>query len=702
MNTSRHKTYIMGIALVAVLGVLAGCTSEENLPQQGGMLRAETQVSGSRADGSSVVPSDDAFNENSLAAGLHVFVFDKAGNKKLYRHITDAKDGEQSTLQTGNWLQELTLAAGQTYDVYAIANGPSAEVAACNTVAELKALSTSDADIYKVHTATARKYFLMDQYLEWTPTADSRQVIRLDAMKRAAAKIQLNLNAVVEGYTVGTPLFRMVNYNTSTSILEKGSEGHVSVTGMEHYVGNSNSFNGEDGLYWNQFVAYSYSFSWAGDMEQRPSILVKLPLTKNGESETKYFYYRIPVRPTGETALERNHIYKVTAKVTSLGASSELRADMEADIQYCVLPWIQQEVDVNVPDRKYLMVTPDLVFMRNVATDNSIKFYASSACKVEISEVYYYDKNNAKKVISQGNDQYPAVTLTGTNEGHVDINSTIPKNLTVKYIKLRISLANEPSTYKEVLVKQYPIEYAQAIFGWYSSRNDESWIDYQRDKTAHNTKKTYSDYGGSYRAKIYVPEKYNGTTEISYLIDEGVYSSDYWWESPKENPPYTAKASGTSQNKNPNMYVIQITSTNGDYVIGHPKIDYSNPNSSSYGSKDHVVSPAFMIASQLGAVMSDGFDKRTAITHCKTYREVAKDSTVYDNWRLPTNEEVKVICDYQGTSNSPIDVVLAGRYYRTLSQETVLAKANGNEGYFVRCVRDMTKEEVDKLEESKK
>ena len=494
----------------------------------------------------------------------------------------------------------------------------------------------------------------------------------------------------------------MVNYNTSTSILEKGSEGHVSVTEMEHYVGNSNSFNGEDGLYWNQFVAYSYSFSWAGDMEQRPSILVKLPLTKNGESETKYFYYRIPVRPTGETILERNHIYKVTAKVTSLGASSELRADMEADIQYCVLPWTQQEVDVNVPDRKYLMVTPDLVFMRNVATDNSIKFYASSACKVQISEVYYYDKNNAKKVISQGNGQYPAVTLTGTNEGHVDINSTIPQNLTVKYIKLRISLANDPSTYKEVLVKQYPIEYAQAIFGWYSSRNDERWIDYQRDKTAHNTKKTYSDYGGSYRAKIYVPEKYNGTTEISYLIDEGVYSSDYWWGGGQENPPYTAKASEGTGNRTPNMYVIQITSTNGDYVIGHPKIDYSNPNSSSYGSKDHVVSPAFMIASQLGAVMSDGFDKRTAITHCKTYREVAKDSTVYDNWRLPTNEEVKVICDYQGTSNSPIDVVLAGRYYRTLSQETVLAKANGNSGNYVRCVRDMTKEEVDKLEESKK
>lgn len=44
-------------------------------------------------------------------------------------------------------------------------------------------------------------------------------------MKRATAKIQLNLNAVVEGYTAGTPMFRMVNYNISTSILQYSGEG---------------------------------------------------------------------------------------------------------------------------------------------------------------------------------------------------------------------------------------------------------------------------------------------------------------------------------------------------------------------------------------------------------------------------------------------------------------------------------------------
>ena len=62
-----------------------------------------------------------------------------------------------------------------------------------------------------------------------------------------------------------------------------------------------------------------------------------------------------------------------------------------------------------------------------------------------------------------------------------------------------------------------------------------------------------------------------------------------------------------------------------------------------------------------------------------------------------------MICDYQYDSNSPIDEVLAGWKYRTLSQKTVLANENADsEEIFVRCVRDMSKEKVDKLEESKK
>ena len=106
-----------------------------------------------------------------------------------------------------------------------------------------------------------------------------------------------------------------------------------------------------------------------------------------------------------------------------------------------------------------------------------------------------------------------------------------------------------------------------------------------------------------------------------------------------------------------------------------------------------------MIASQLGAVKSPGFNASTALEHCETYREVGTDGTVYDGWRLPTNKEVNIIIDYQGESNSPIDVVLAGSHYRTLSKETQATGVSGaNEGNFVRCVRDLTPEEIAKLE----
>lgn len=148
------------------------------------------------------------------------------------------------------------------------------------------------------------------------------------------------------------------------------------------------------------------------------------------------------------------------------------------------------------------------------------------------------------------------------------------------------------------------------------------------------------------------------------------------------------------------MYVIQITSTNGKYAISLPQ------QKSDYSSDDHVVSPAFMIASQLGTVSSNRFNENSALTHCHTYREVAKDANgkevVYDNWRLPTNEEIEIIKEYQGKTNSPIDIVLKGSHYRTISKDVISSgRTDGSSGNFVRCVRDLTPTEVTELENQK-
>ena len=251
----------------------------------------------------------------------------------------------------------------------------------------------------------------------------------------------------------------------------------------------------------------------------------------------------------------------------------------------------------------------------------------------------------------------------------------MPTNLTVKFIKLTIKSGNLSKT---LTIKQYPLEFAQNITGWYSSRSTNGWITpNNRNGTTYCDYRYFSgyQYGYGYHAKYY------GDGYIRYLSGDRDYGTI---------------VNGSNGLKNNRMYVIQVKSTNGKYTIGHPEL------SSDGSSQDQVVSPAFMIASQLGAVNSSGFDATKALKHCETYREVGTDGKVYDGWRLPTNKEVNIIIDYQGEHDSPIDVVLAGSHYRTLSKETQATGVSGaNKGNFVRCVRDLTPAEIEKLEQQK-
>ncbi len=144
------------------------------------------------------------------------------------------------------------------------------------------------------------------------------------------------------------------------------------------------------------------------------------------------------------------------------------------------------------------------------------------------------------------------------------------------------------------------------------------------------------------------------------------------------------------------MYVVQITSASSKYALGYPTLD------GNYQSTDKVVSPAFMIASQLGAVTNTN-SPTTAASHCGTYMEVGTDGTRYVNWRLPTKQEIEVIIDYQNgsyTKNITMVEVLGGRYYWSLDGTSAFV-STGSQGQennaYVRCVRDLTLDELNKL-----
>ena len=160
----------------------------------------------------------------------------------------------------------------------------------------------------------------------------------------------------------------------------------------------------------------------------------------------------------------------------------------------------------------------------------------------------------------------------------------------------------------------------------------------------------------------------------------------------------------TTNKNNPHMYVIQISKAESGVILGRPQID-----STTYQSNDNVVSPAFMIASQLGAVSSAFYNADSAAEHCHTYMEVAENGYRFVGWRLPTKAEITYIVNDQKNEDiinaGVFSEVLGGNFYYTLdgsNQPTGMNSTNGNpptfdEGIYVRCIRDLTPKEVIEL-----
>ena len=243
-----------------------------------------------------------------------------------------------------------------------------------------------------------------------------------------------------------------------------------------------------------------------------------------------------------------------------------------------------------------------------------------------------------------------------------------------------------------------------------------NWVDWNRDAG-----KAYSQANVKYtRATIFTAKVYDasnsrivaiepirsGTSNANYQYTyrmatsqaQGGYNTYY--EGGGNNAYGTGNSGSMANLTNNHMYVIQISATSTDYILGRPIL--GNPNANL--SQDDVVSPAFMIASQLGAVTTTN-SNTTAADHCARYMEVAADGTRYTGWRLPTPDEIGVITRYQnGTINGvtissnyqALTPVLTGNTYWSLTGNPA-STGIGSGGPYLRCVRDLSAEEIEHL-----
>ena len=696
LNIYKNTT----LALMALtMGLsLVGCAEDSELIYQGAQQLSVKPLILDNKVSRATTASEASLNEDKLY-NFNIKMFGEYNECKVDTTFTGGlKRGEEKVIAQNNWKVDNDLQEGNTYSVKSVANATgSGDV-------------QTDEDIWKPYDATSNsnKMFLMSSEQNYPVTKEPTQTIPVN-LARAAAKIALTIHVDVEGYTAGQAKWQLKNYNAKTTIFGSNTESELKDGEMVEAQGGSGEYT---------VTTYSYATQWNDDTKA-PAIYLQVPLTADGNTEMNY--YKIPVRDpkaTGEDAkkLNRNTIYTINANINKEGGSSEIGYVTTGKVVYDVLPWSDggtTDIDANT---SYLMVTPKVVYMKNVDEDMSVTYKSSSPVKILSKKVYYIDNEGNTEVYSERYEEtiikkekvwvpgflgigghyeyrvkeevpfYPYPTkmeLQNEKEGEnlggkIVINSPLPKNRFSKYIVL--TLENAEGKQATVKYKQSPLIETQNFFGDYSSRSVGGWA--YRTAAGQNVYNSYTyDYDGGYQAKYY----------------ENSYIRSFYDDTSFDNL------------KNNRMYIIQVSSTkDSKYNIAHPNID----KSTGY-TNDEVVSPAFMIASQLGAVYSSEFDQASAKEHCETYREVKKENgeqVIYDGWRLPTKTEIQFIVDFQqesyknnkGKTKQPIKPVLEGANYYTLNNETVATGVESGNEVFVRCVRDLTPAEVEELDKQMK
>ena len=231
-------------------------------------------------------------------------------------------------------------------------------------------------------------------------------------------------------------------------------------------------------------------------------------------------------------------------------------------------------------------------------------------------------------------------------------------------------------------VVQYPTLYITNEMGWYSYRSDFGGTTYEKKGNPNYSGVEWSNGGWSY--DYYETGFFN--SKVTNSTNNAIY---YYYYNGYSNSVSTSQS--INGLNNPRMYHVHVTATSSKYTVGKPRLDADGYTESSL-ENSRLVSPSFMIASQLGATMAPSGGVNQAKQHCEQYVEVTKNA-VYDDWRLPTAAEIEIIASHQDASDAMATVMTGWAYfcsYNVIDGEVVYYQTTGKSSSdtAVRCVRD--------------
>ena len=681
---------------------------------------------------------------------LDVLIFEEDGAYRWHERISNLNDSREGSVTLSAKREDFV--AGTGYWVYLVAN--SSHPAADFDNIDLNGLRSMVEKTENIHltgwqgsqTLTAPKNFLMDGVAyPGVNTAEPQNpgtvvlndgVVSNDTelkvtLRRAAAKIVVKIAkgddvTFTDSDEAGFYLSNMPWTSSVVSGVDAPAE--LRTPDLFRYRGTP-FYNWTDDVI--TVTTYAYAHDWAdvSALENELRLVVNIPLTYSPATSPddaealvyEYSYYQIPV--SRDKVLERNTCYEVRVTVNTPGATTPGEPVTLDEIEYEVVDWAEKTINVGgeTDAAAYLSLNRYELELHNIEDDaTSLVFASSSPVSVTVNRVWYIDKFGQEQTTTGA----PNISRLGVSaradsglNGNLTIHSDLPTNNTIRYIELTVS--NEDIIDRTVVIRQYPLEYITNVQGWYSYRDDFEGTTYEsldgipaskdfREESRTPKYKGYVSVGpsatpntGIFSSKVARNEKNDGSVDIYNYY--WVHEIGFWPFTPTTYEYYLTdnNTSGVSGLDNSRMYHVRITATSDEYTLGRPRLD---ENGLTDGDDDNaeLVSPSFMIASQLGATQPIS-NSSTAAEQCHEYVEVFKykdengveQSRHLNDWRLPTAAEIKIIMHYQNDSEVMDEVLTGDNYWSAsglINTSTGLPSSvrSGN----IRCIRDVYGDEA--------
>lgn len=754
----KYFQFIRNVVLLVLLGTLAGCQNDELIVDMGqGQDKIVLSFSDAGHSMTRVSSQEDYTTPTDVEKAVtHIDVFVLKNDMiDYYERISTGGADDKVTL--GKTKRDFD--PNVDYTIYAVANCTEFSEADIQTqikdqsladLNDLKALRVTTNNIHvtgmEAGVADVPETFMMDGHSTPVILNDNnfKQNTEVNVeLRRAAAKVTIILTCgehasflpLDNTSTSGQVLRRVVNFANSTSILQPDDEDKFdsgelftnignSAVGVEH-LDKAVGSDGKETFKRVGITVYSYSNNWEGKeaLTHESYLIVRIPLSYQAgdpsQTEIQYDnYYKIPLSGNNNHQLKRNHSYFTSIKVDALGAKEPDEPITLQPAFFKVQEWVSADIEIggDMDHPQYLALSMDTLRINNATDDSTVAFATSSMIEqsdIHIEEVYIINKFGQKQTVSD-----PEVLITTSPElnGKVTVHSVLPENsLSVRYIV--VSITNKDGITKKLVIEQYPLEYVTNTQGGYSYRDDfdngsgtpttyiyRGTSPYRIGAREWSSGKwTYSYYEGSnsdfFASKVVTRYNASGSNAGKSAINYYSWYTKRGNRYTESNTVVDGDQVFSSSTGNARMYRVQITSTpkNADYVLGLPKLD-ENGYTSAGDDNAKIVSPSFMIASQLGAVMpADNLEQ--AQKHCGQYVEVTnrgnrtdnKDVVAYHDWRLPTQAEIKIILNYQENSDA-IDRVMTYSSYWSANGLVSNPNASSSSTRAVRCIRDAYKD----------